>query len=38
MFERLGNAEASTEYKFLKKAEDLYLKAAEAVKRINFIC
>lgn len=29
MFERLGNAEASAEYKFLKKAEDLYLKAAE---------
>jgi len=29
MFERLGNAEASAEYKFLKKAENLYLKAAE---------
>ena len=31
MFERLGNAEASAEYKFLKKAENLYLKAAEKV-------
>ena len=29
MFERLGNAEASAEYKFLKRAENLYLKAAE---------
>ena len=29
MFERLGNAEASAEYKYLKKAEELYLKAAE---------
>lgn len=31
MFERLGNAEVSAEYKFLKKAENLYLKAAEKV-------
>ena len=38
MFERLGNAEASAEYKFLKKAEDLYLKAAEAGKGSNFGC
>ncbi len=29
MFERLGNAKASAEYKFIKKAENLYLKAAE---------